>query len=430
MDEKSNNGIYYIRNIITGQLYIGQTSRLDERESEHFSKLRRNCHFNNHLQNSYNKYGEDAFEFKIIERCSPECLGKYEKAYVDMYNLKRYGFNICDGGINVCPDNSNEKHGMWRKDIPNDNIKEMYLGEYSVAQIAEYYDCSRRTIERRLKKIFTNEELIALKKEKQLTGKCNFKLEFLPHDEVKQLYLAGYSIKELSEKYHCRDSIISKSLKSSLGDNYFKIKESLFPKKKSVKTKKRVPINIDLDELVSLYKQGWSSLKLADKYNCSKKTILQKLRDRLKDDYESVKQESFNNRQTVSDEDILKLVNEGYTSVEIASKLNSTRGIVMERLRKLYSPEQFENYKSFNRSCKMSEIYKNHHTEESKLKRISKMRKYSLWNGSHVHYVPNSNNTDWNSTFYARFNAKDVKTGKFIDFVSPQIVHDLIVDFS
>ena len=64
MTEKSNNGIYYIQNTTTGQLYIGQTSRLDERESEHFRQLRDNCHFNKHLQNSYNKYGEDALNLR------------------------------------------------------------------------------------------------------------------------------------------------------------------------------------------------------------------------------------------------------------------------------------------------------------------------------------------------------------------------------
>lgn len=58
--------IYQIRNIITGQRYIGSTTNLDQRKDRHFTDLHNNKHHNIYLQRSYNKYGQDAFVFEIV----------------------------------------------------------------------------------------------------------------------------------------------------------------------------------------------------------------------------------------------------------------------------------------------------------------------------------------------------------------------------
>jgi group I intron endonuclease len=54
--------------------------------------LRRNLHNNKHLQHSYNKYGEKAFEFLLIEKCIKDALPIREQWYID--NLKPT-YNIC-----------------------------------------------------------------------------------------------------------------------------------------------------------------------------------------------------------------------------------------------------------------------------------------------------------------------------------------------
>lgn len=85
-------GIYKITNIHNGKSYIGSAVNLYARKHIHFSTLKTNKHKNRHLQNAYNKYGKEAFEFKILLYCDKENLIFYEQRALDrydnLYNLK------------------------------------------------------------------------------------------------------------------------------------------------------------------------------------------------------------------------------------------------------------------------------------------------------------------------------------------------------
>lgn len=95
--------IYRIVNEKTGKFYVGRSKEVSRRLTTHFNLLRSGIHFNRHLQNSFNYYGEDAFKTEILEeiRLDDETL-ELEKAiereqywldtYFDtglLYNLSR-----------------------------------------------------------------------------------------------------------------------------------------------------------------------------------------------------------------------------------------------------------------------------------------------------------------------------------------------------
>lgn len=86
-----NSGIYKIENLINGKIYIGSSVDLLGRKNAHFSQLNRNIHGNKKLQNSFNKYGKDNFNFKILVKCPPEYRLKLEQWFID--NLKPW-FNL------------------------------------------------------------------------------------------------------------------------------------------------------------------------------------------------------------------------------------------------------------------------------------------------------------------------------------------------
>lgn len=60
-------GIYAWKNLLTGDEYIGSTANLVNRKQHHRYHLRRNKHTTPHLQRAWNKYGEAAFEFVVLE---------------------------------------------------------------------------------------------------------------------------------------------------------------------------------------------------------------------------------------------------------------------------------------------------------------------------------------------------------------------------
>lgn len=92
-------GIYSIIHIESGRPYIGSALLFFKRWSEHRMNLRRNRHPNQRLQNFWNKYGERAFEFKIleiIENSTKESLEQREQYWIDYYDSsnRNIGFNI------------------------------------------------------------------------------------------------------------------------------------------------------------------------------------------------------------------------------------------------------------------------------------------------------------------------------------------------
>jgi group I intron endonuclease len=89
--------VYSIVHIVSGKPYIGSAIDADKRFSEHKFDLIHNHHDNLRLQNAWNKYGSDAFEFKILEEVlDPANLLEREQYWMD--KLRSYdrakGFNI------------------------------------------------------------------------------------------------------------------------------------------------------------------------------------------------------------------------------------------------------------------------------------------------------------------------------------------------
>jgi group I intron endonuclease len=90
---KRLSGIYKIRSITNNKEYIGSSVNIYKRFKDHKRLLKRNKHHSHHLQNHFNKYGEDDLEFTIIELVNDiSLLILKEQHYIDSLKPK---FNIC-----------------------------------------------------------------------------------------------------------------------------------------------------------------------------------------------------------------------------------------------------------------------------------------------------------------------------------------------
>ena len=87
-------GVYKILNTINNKYYIGSTvDSFTKRLNHHYHALLRGNHKNDHLQAAWNKYGEDKFQFIIIEICEFDQVRSREQYYLD--NIpKGMGYNI------------------------------------------------------------------------------------------------------------------------------------------------------------------------------------------------------------------------------------------------------------------------------------------------------------------------------------------------
>ena len=98
MKFEHKSGIYMITCNVNNKSYIGQSIDINRRRCHHLAALRGNKHFNQHLQNAYNKYKEYNFSWTVLEYCSEDVLNDREMYWIAYYDTYNNGFNANEGG--------------------------------------------------------------------------------------------------------------------------------------------------------------------------------------------------------------------------------------------------------------------------------------------------------------------------------------------
>ena len=147
----------------TNKQYIGSALNHVKRKREHFYNLKNNKHPNKKLQNAYNKYGEDCFDFKIIEVVEDEkILIEREQYYI---NKLKPVYNICKVAgsslglkrtkgtrdkIRVA--NLGIKHPQWRNEIKS----KAQGGEKHWTKKKKFSEESKKKMSESQKKLYQN----------------------------------------------------------------------------------------------------------------------------------------------------------------------------------------------------------------------------------------------------------------------------------
>ena len=85
MNNKTS-GIYQIKNLQNGNIYIGSAVDIGRRWRTHRRLLKKGVHHSSYLQNAWNKYGETSFAFIVVELCNKQDLLTKEQKYIDTWH--------------------------------------------------------------------------------------------------------------------------------------------------------------------------------------------------------------------------------------------------------------------------------------------------------------------------------------------------------
>lgn len=88
------SGIYRIFCVDSEKSYVGSAVNIEARWRLHRHDLRQKKHHSTHLQRAWDKYGEKAFSFEIIEEVTElESLVQREQFHLDRFNAHHAGYN-------------------------------------------------------------------------------------------------------------------------------------------------------------------------------------------------------------------------------------------------------------------------------------------------------------------------------------------------
>ena len=218
---KNKYGIYGIRNIVNNNVYVGQTCRtFILRYNDHKHRLNKNKHFNNYLQRSWNKYGEDNFEFFIIDVVNNTLYLDYlEKYYINYYRSKHRCYNILDGGIDGY---ASDPHGNYDSTIKNraviseetaKEIKIRLMNNETPKQISFDLNINYRTVNNILSNNTWSHVRVRGWDEWRESRKTWTRLKKEDHEKIYDLHINhGYNKYELAEMYNKGVKMIEKIL--------------------------------------------------------------------------------------------------------------------------------------------------------------------------------------------------------------------------
>lgn len=130
--------IYKIINVVNNKFYVGSTTNKKVRFRQHRNLLRGNRHHCKHLQASWNKYGEDKFEFVVVEIVNE---GMSLQQVEDIYLLQHVGQPMCynsgyssDAPWRNAPPQATPNFGkvmaQQQKEKISEALKEFYAADY------------------------------------------------------------------------------------------------------------------------------------------------------------------------------------------------------------------------------------------------------------------------------------------------------------
>lgn len=281
-------GVYQILNKFNGKMYVGSSYRIYIRWLQHLSSLRRGVHENAHLQNAWNKYGKDGFEFNVLEECEKNKLKKQEQCWIDKFQCykRNKGYNIdCTVDRKIISEETKKKLSKNHVDFkgekhPRSKLTWEKVGEirkksktnnFTNKELSKMYNISETVIDKIIQnKNWIDKDYVYVKKPSRSGERCNFaKLTWELVKQLRKEYQLGIPPRELIKKYNITKYSIYLIMKNkNWHDPDFVLKKNKFPK-----YGKKVNIEI-AREIRRLYKtEKYTQPQLAEMFKISSSII-------------------------------------------------------------------------------------------------------------------------------------------------------------
>ena len=205
--------IYLISNDVNNKLYVGQTIQtLNKRFNGHCCYSKSDRSVNMYIKRAIHKYGKDKFHITLIEECPINLLNDREKYWIAFYDSYNNGYNLTKGG-----QDSNYFNLHRLEDTVDIKKFTEYIIEFRplAIEVASHFGISKCSVYNLIKRL-DNPNLVL----NSYNPRKAKSVEDIDNEELKRLYLEGWSILDLVKKYHIRKKRISKFLK----DNGIKIR--------------------------------------------------------------------------------------------------------------------------------------------------------------------------------------------------------------
>lgn len=257
-------GIYIISNKINKKCYVGQSIDIDRRFKSHINGLNGKYGHNPHFQNAWNKYGEDNFEFDILEEVEDtNILDEREIYYISLYNSfdQDYGYNMTPGG-------------SMTNDVYRQHLK-----------ISQRFNNSKLTI-----------------------------------DDVRHIKLSMACLidrEELSKKYGISRKVLTQI---SMGKSYGYVNPEL---NEYIHNLKQKMIDERNKGILKLFDRGYRIIDIINKMELSESIV-----SKCVHKYRSVPNRFYNDKRIKVYEEIMNLYNQGYNRHQICKILNQPQTTV------------------------------------------------------------------------------------------------------
>ena len=195
--------IYLISNDINNKLYVGQTIQtLNKRFNGHCCYSKSDRSVNMYIKRAIHKYGKDKFHITLIEECPVNLLDDREKYWISFYDSYNNGYNLTKGG------QDSNYFNLHRLENTID-IKKFseYIIEFKplATEVAAHFGISKCSVYNLIERI-DNPNLVL----NSYNPRKSKSIEDINQEELKRLYIDGWSILDLVKKYHIRKNKIDR----------------------------------------------------------------------------------------------------------------------------------------------------------------------------------------------------------------------------